>query len=308
MSDNFENQNDYQDDYYDYPEDNRGGNKSLKGYKIIIILLVVLLIAVSLIYFMQSKERKQEFEMEREDLTTQISSLITEIDGINYANDTMTVNLAIERTRADSLMDKLQNERNISRATIRKYEQELGTLRTVMKRYVEQIDSLNRINKSLAQENVNYRMQVTNERMRAEAAEERATELSDKVRVGSVVRARDIRLVALNSNDKEVSRAGRAARLRVDFVLSGNELAEPGERFIYARVIHPDGYVMSENSGMFDAGGERMTYSARREVDYQNKDLNVGIYYNGSDITGGTYRVELYMDGYRIGETEISLR
>lgn len=310
MSDNLNNFNyDSQDDYYDYQDDNReSGGKSLKGYKIIIILLVVLLIAVSLIYFMQSRERREEFQMERDTLQSQISSLITEIDGINYANDTLSVQLAVERGKADSLMTSLQKERNINRSTIKKYEQELGTLRTVMKRYVEQVDSLNRVNKTLAQENVNYRLQVTNERMRAEAAEERATELTDKIRVGSVVRARDIRLLALNANDKEVSRSNRAARLRVDFVLVGNELTEPGERYIYARVIHPDGYVMSENSGMFEAQGERMSYSASREVDYQNKDLNVSIYYNGEDITGGKYRVEIYMDGYKIGSSEISLK
>ena len=48
--------------------------------------------------------------------------------------------------------------------------------------------------------------------------------------------------------------------------------------------------------------------SAVREIDYQNKDLEVGLYYNGAGITSGTYRVEVYMDGYMIGTTEAYLK
>ena len=88
-------------------------------------------------------------------------------------------------------MERLQNERNINRATIRKYEKELGTMRDIMRHYVKQIDSLNQLNRSLTQENVAFRQQVNDERIRAQAAEERASELSNRVKVGAIVRARD---------------------------------------------------------------------------------------------------------------------
>ena len=85
-------------------------------------------------------------------------------------------------------MERLQNERNINRATIRKYEKELGTMRDIMRHYVKQIDSLNQLNRSLTQENVAFRQQVNDERIRAQAAEERASELSNRVKVGAIVR------------------------------------------------------------------------------------------------------------------------
>ena len=58
----------------------------------------------------------------------------------------------------------------------------------------------------------------------------------------------------------------------------------------------------------FEFEGERMSYSAMREVDYQNQDLAVGIYYNSSGLTTGTYRIELYCDGRHIGEAQIAMR
>lgn len=290
-------------------EEPRGPEKSMKGYKIVILLLVVILGVISFQYFRQVRAIREDFRIERDTLTSRISNLITDIDNIQVANDTMNRNLGIERGRADSLMERLKNERSMNRATIRKYEKELGTLRSVMKRYVEQIDSLNRLNRNLAAENVTFRRQVSTERMRADMAEERATELSNKIRIGSIVKAREIVLSALNRNDRPVSRASRAERLRVDFVLTANELTEPGPRAVYMRITGPDGYVLAnDTNALFDYEGDMLTYSATRDIDYQNQDLPVGLYYYGAGITGGTYKVQIYMDGYMIGEAEAVLK
>ena len=283
--------------------------KSIRGYQIVIVLLVVVLGVLAFIYFRQVRSIKAEAQAEKEVLQQNINDLIVDIDNLKVDNDSISYNLGIGRHRADSLMEKLQNERNISRATIRRYEKEINTMRNIMRNYVRQIDSLNQLNRSLTQENVAYRQQVNDERVRAQAAEERATELSNRVKVGSIVRARDIVLSALNTNDRVVPRASRAVRLRVDFILTANELATPGERNVYVRITGPDGYVLAGDvSSLFDYEGDKLTYSAVREIDYQNKDLEVGLYYNGEGITSGTYSVEIYMDGYMIGTAEAYLK
>ena len=170
-------------------------------------------------------------------------------------------------------------------------------------------DSLNTLNQKLVNENITYRKQITSARLRADKAEEKAQELSTKVQKGAVIRARDIALVALNRSDKVVSRAARAERLRVDFVLVGNELSQPGERNVYARIIGPDGYVLANRSNAaFNYEGDMITYSATRQVDYQNEDLSVSLFYNGTGITGGKYQVMIYIDGHLIGSNEIILR
>ena len=101
-----------------------------------------------------------------------------------------------------------------------------------------------------------------------------------------------------------------ASRLRVEFTLAGNDLAEPGERTVYVRITSPDGYVQSNASAAtFEFEGERLTYTASRDVDYQNEDLAVGVYYNdGAGFTAGTYRVEVYADGRLAGQSDIVLR
>ena len=293
---------------YDNPR-NHGNEKSIKGLKIMIVILALILGALSFMYFSQVRSLREDFAEERDTLTNRITTLMSEYDNIKTENDTISQQLEIEKGKADSLLQQITKERRLSYAKIKRYEKELGTLRTVMRGYIKQIDSLNTMNQKLIAENVDYRKQVTSQRLRADMAEEKAQELSTKIRKGAVIRARDIALLALSSSDREVTRASRAARLRVDFVLSANELATPGNREVYARIIGPDGYVMASSaSSVFDYEGDKLSFSASRNIDYQNQDLPVSVYYNGAGITGGKYNVSIFMDGYLIGSSEIILR
>ena len=297
----------YEDDYDQYEEE-QVDNKAVRGYRIVIIILAVILVALSAVYFKMHQEQKADYALLEEDRTKiqgDLDSLIVSYDDLKIKNDTMAANLE----EAKLLVEQLKNERRLNYNKIRAYQKEVGTLRTIMQGYVRQIDSLNNVNKKLTKENISYKKEISTAQLRAEMAEERAAELNDKVRVGSVVRARSIGMVALNSKSKEVTRVKNAARLRVDFVLGGNELAEPGQRTIYACITSPEGYVLSgPDAATFTFETEKKVYSASRDVDYQNDDLEVKIFFNGSGFTAGTYKVELYSEGKLIGQTEVALR
>jgi hypothetical protein len=300
---------DYNEEYDDDYGQGQGSASSLKGYKIVIFLLAFILVAVSGLYFYQSSQLKKDFAIERDTLTNRMMAIRTDLDGLHTENDSLNLTIVLERERTDSVMEALVKERSMSRATIRRYQKELGTMRTVLSTYVHQIDSLNTLNRKLITENVGIRKQITSERLRADMAEERAEDMTIKIRQGSRVLAREIKLLPLSKSDKEVTRVARAARLRVDFVLSANALTNPGNRAVYVRLTGPDGYVLANaEQSTFNFEGDPLIYSAMREVDYQNEDLGVGIYYNGSDIVAGTYKIEVYMDGMVVGSSETILR
>ncbi len=296
----------------DYMPEQPDAVKSIRGYRIVIIILSVILVALSMLYFGIHRQQMRDHELlqaDRDSIQNDLGRLMTDYDNLQVTNDSISANLSIERGRADSLMDRLKKERSWSLAKIKRYEKEVGTLRTVMYGYIKQIDSLNTLNKKLINENVTYRKEISTARLRADMAEEKAAELDNKVRVGSVIRARDIRMEALNTKGKSVSRVRNAARLRVDFVLSANDLAAPGNKAVYVRITSPDGYVLTtEAMPTFEFEGERLSYSAMREVDYQNQDLAVAIYYNSTGFAAGTYGVELYCEGRLIGQAEIAMR
>ena len=311
----------YEDDELDYKEEYENDEptpesdlqKTLKVYRIIIIALVAVLGLLTFQHFRVTSDIKEQFRIERDTLNSQISGLITEIDHINLRNDSVSnelrAHIAIERDKADSLMTRLKKERNINREKLRQYEKELGTLRTIMRRDVHQIDSRNTLNKRLADENVTIRQKVASETSRANIAEERAQEMANKIKLGSIVKARAITLGAYNTGGTNVTRASRASKFRTDLTLTANELTIPGKRNIYVRIVGPDGAVLSGGADcIMEFEGDVISYSAEREVDYDNKDLDVSIFFNHNDIIPGVYKVEIYMDGYMIGEAELALR
>ena len=252
----------FEDDDYTTPQPDAG--KSIRGYRIVIIILSVILAALSVLYFSIHRQQMLDNELlqaDRDSIQNDLGRLMTDYDGLRISNDSISAGLTLERERADSLMTRLKKERSWNLAKIKQYEKEVGTLRTIMKGYVKQIDSLNTLNKKLIKENVGFRKEISSAKLRADMAEEKAAELDNKVKVGSVLRARDIRLSALNDRSKPVSRVKNAARLRVDFVLAANELATPGNKAVYVRITSPDGYVLTtEAMPTFEFEGERLSY------------------------------------------------
>lgn len=305
-----DNKYDYEDDRYDDYDthDDDAAKKSIRGYRVVIILLAVILAGISALYFNLNRQQQRDYELlkvDRDSIQSNLEGLITEYDSLKFTNDTIAAKLV----EANQMMEQLKRERRWNYAKIKEYEKEVGTLRSVMRNYLKQIDSLNSLNKKLVAENVSYRKEISTANLRADVAEEKASELENKVRQGAVLRARDIGMVALNEKDNEVTRIKRAVTLRVDFAISSNELASPGNREVYLCIKSPDGYLLtSESMPTFEYQGMATGYSAAREVDYQNEDVDMSIYYHGSGFTEGQYTIEIYTDGNLIGSGSVSMR
>ena len=307
-----------EDNKYDYtPEEgyeneekseNEAVKKTLKGYQIVVVLLAIILAGLSVLYFNLNRQQQEEYQMlevERNNIQGELTNMISEYDSLKFESDSIAATLN-EATRT---IEQLKNERRLNYNTIKKYQKEVGTLRAVMKNYLRQIDSLNTINKKLSGENVNLRQEISSLNLRADKAEEQAKEFQNKVKQGSILHARDITLVALNANDKVISRVSKAAKLRVDFTIGANELAKAGNRPIYLCITSPDGYLLSTDATpTFVYQGVKKGYSESREVDYQNEDVDVSIFYKGSAFIPGTYKIELYMDGNKVGAAEIAMK
>ena len=291
-------------------DDEQGADvrKSIRGYRVVILLLGVILAGLSALYFNLNRQQQHDYELlkiDRDSIQSNLGALITEYDNLKYTNDTIAANLE----KANAMMEQLKRERRWNYAKIKEYQKEVGTLRAVMKNYLRQIDSLNHLNKKLIDENVSYRKEISSANLRADVAEERANELQNKVQLGAVLRALDIALTPLNARGKVVSRVKTASTLRADFTVSANDLASAGSRTIYLRLTSPDGYLLStESVPTFSFNGESLGYSASREIDYQNEDTDVSIYYNGSGFVKGDYKVELFCDDALLGSYTATLK
>ena len=79
---------------------------------------------------------------------------------------------------------------------------------------------------------------------------------------------------------------------------------------VYIRVKGPDGILMTgEQQQIFEMDGEKMIYSAAREVDYQGSEVEVCIYFsNGQKFTKGVYTVDAYTNEGKLGSSDLLLK
>lgn len=299
----------------DYEAEIARHKRTSNGFMLCAIIAIVLLIPAA--YFSISlgiqkktiednleivESARRIFEDENSMLQRNAEDLVTELEGLKDQNDTMM----LKYQEAVVMLEQLQREKTYNYEQLAKYKKEVATLRNVMKGYLRQIDSLNTINSNLQAQNIQYKKEINTAQLRADVAEEKADELNTKVRIGSVIQASGIRMTALNAKSNEVKRMRLAKRLKVDFDLTANELAEPGEKSVYLRILGPDGYLLAPSEViLFSFEGDEMRASAVRKVDYENESVPVSIFYDGETFTNGTYTVEIYVDGRLSGSKEI---
>lgn len=272
-----------------------------------IILAVALLFLIYLYFDKKNKmiEMETVLTQEKDSLANELRHMVVAYDTLKTNNDTLNAGLQRQKNKIVQLLSV--NASNVQ--LIKKYRSEITTMRQIMKSYIVQIDSLNTRNKILVSENTEIRQQITQVRNTNSELSKVKEELSTKVEVASIVQAKDIVAVSLNKKRKETTKINLMDKLRICFTLRENPLAKPGQKDVYMRVIRPDSLVVTTSpDNLFDYKENKIIYSATRQVDYMNQDIEVCIFLdNKGDYIIGNYSVELYLEDNIIGRTNFML-
>ena len=272
---------------------------------------VAVLLAGALAYiWYQKNQLVTELTIEKEELTAQMIDLQNDYASLSSDYDTINSQLDSSREEVTQLIQRIKKTEATNRSKIRQYEKELGTLRSIMRNYIVQIDSLNTLNKKLTADAAAARREAAESRKKSEKLSKTIEDLTGQVAVGSVIKARGLKLEAFNSSDKKTDRSSRVKRMIATLSLVENDLAPKGPVRVYIRVKGPDGVLLTNSTQRtFELDGEPLICSASREVDYQGKEVELGIYLNEiASFTKGIYTVEAYTTQTKLGEAELMLR
>lgn len=278
------------------------------GMVITAIILGVALLALVYMYF-NKRSKMQEMEtvltQEKDSLANELRHMAVAYDTLKTNNDTLNAGLEKQKNKIVQLLSL--NASNVQ--LIKKYKSEITTMRDIMKSYIVQIDSLNTRNKLLSSENSEIKQQISQVRSTNTELSKVKEELSSKVEVASIIQAKNIVAVSLNKKRKETTRINMLDKLRICFTLRENPLAQAGQKDVYMRVIRPDSLVVTSSpDNLFEYKGNKIIYSATRQVDYMNQDIEVCIFLdNNGDFVVGNYSVELYLEDNIIGRTNFML-
>ncbi|MEO7529808.1 MAG: hypothetical protein ABIS69_00310, partial [Sediminibacterium sp.] len=133
-------------------------------------------------------------------------------------------------------------------------------------------------------------------------------QLEEKVDVASTLHASSIGIAAIkvssSGKEKETTTAKRANLMRIMFKLDENRVTPSGTKDIYVVVTGPDGKPITEGTN-FDTREEgNKTFTSKVSVNYeQGKVVPVSFDWRQNDkYKEGDYRVEIYNNGFKIGE------
>ncbi len=187
---------------------------------------------------------------------------------------------------------------------------------------VAEIDRLKGENKVLTSTNQDLNTQRQQLATEKQQLEENLT-TTEAVRrqvedVASTLHASNMNITPINvknsGKEKETETAKRVDLLRISFNLDENRVAPSGTKELYVAVTSPSGspVTMSSGSGTFDTreNGSK-PYTSKVMVQYeQGKRANVSFDWKqeGAKYETGAYKIEVYHNGYKIGEGTKTLK
>ncbi len=261
----------------------------------------------------QLNEMVEQLEFEKEALQDEYEDLAIQFDGyqqLDVRNDSLQDLLYREQQRVKDLLEELRITKVTHARRIAELKKELATVRQVMVGYVQQIDSLNRTNARLTEENKQYREQNT--RIVAENTQlaETNTQLQQTVSRAAMLEMTDFRLITLNRHDRKTTLFSKIQKLEFRYSIGKNITCEPGLKYVYLRIIRPDGEVMTKSEdNVFEFENSRIEYSVRQEIEYTGEEMSSVMYWPVEEILySGVYNADFFVDGNQIGSFPFSLK
>jgi DNA repair exonuclease SbcCD ATPase subunit len=285
-----------------------------------LIAVIIALLGTNTYLFLQNKKsaaRIVNISDEKTRMETEIDKIEAELDDATSINIQLTEEMQASQEDARKQIERLRaalSKGQLTQKQLLKSQEEIKQLKYLVSRYRSEIEELKNRNAHLTVERNELKSAVDSVSFKASDLEKQNEELNIKVKVAASLKSGNVSIMALNvkNNGKEnsSSRASSTDKLRINFSIVQNPLAQKGMHNIYLRVIDPIGnLIIAKNNGIFNAEEEELQYTYKSAIEFVNDGKTYSIdWSNSSNFQKGNYTVLLYSDGYSMGKGTISLR
>ncbi|ACT93233.1 hypothetical protein [Dyadobacter fermentans] len=312
----------------DYNQEQKQDRKTLLWAALAVLLLLNLVLVYFIYHEKQENLAKDEIITAK---TEEVLSIKTKLDSISTELDIKIAEIQKLGGSVDSLvalkaqLEKDKKElRNANTYSAANYNQKIKNYELVLSEKDGEIARLRQELGIATSKNEELSQKVTGLESEKQLLADSVTtysvqnrELAEKVTLASALRAESVNVNAVSSKGKEREggkyRAKRIDKLRVNFKLGENAVAKQNEKDIYLRILDPDGAVLSDmatGSGSFVYNGKELIYSSKQTVSFTNTGQSVDIFYGrgGIPMKDGKYSIELYAEGFKIGEGDFTVK
>lgn len=285
----------------------------------LIAVILALLGTNTYLFFKDKKanDRIVTISDEKSRMQTEIDKIEAELDNASSNNIKLSEEMQSEQEIARKKIEELRTalkQGQLTQGQLAKAQEDIKQLRYFVTKYASDIDELKKLNANLTSERDELISTVDSVSSKALDLEKQNEELNTKVQAAAAIKTGNVSVTAftVRNNGKEslVTRASTTKKLKINFSVVNNSLAEKGLHNIYLRVIDPSGnLIISDNGGMFNADDEELQYTYKTAIEFANDGRTYLVdWTNGGTYQKGTYIVMLYSDGYTMGKGSVELR
>jgi predicted nucleic acid-binding Zn-ribbon protein len=293
------------------------------------ILIGLLLVTWGYIIYDKSKTKEEITTLsnqatmvtnERDEIKELYNASLVRLDSLMGENQSLADSMDTRNSEVAKLKSeirKILGNSNATKEDLAKARRMIGDLNGQIETLSREVNRLKGENRELTTTNqrITEEKQQVEQNLATTSAEKEAIQknLDETMDVAGTLKASNIAIMAINEKsggkEKETTTAKKVDKLRVTFDLDPNRLAKNGQKEIYVSVTSPDGSPISKGNFSTREEGQKF-YTSVVPVDYDNTrkapvsfDLR-----NESGYKTGDYKIEIYHNGFKIGEGTRSLK
>jgi myosin heavy subunit len=261
-----------------------------------------------------------ELSTDKSELQQDFDNALARLDSVTGANNNLSGENAEMQAKYNKDIDakkaeirRILNDKNATTSQLAKAKTMIAELNDKITGLETEVARLTGENQELTSVNTTLKQEKTDLETNLATRTTEKQELEKTVDVASTFSASNIQVAAVDSKksgkEKETTKAKRVDKLVVSFDVE-NRIAKSGPADMYIVVTAPDGKVISESGNVLStrADGDK-NFTAKVPLNYeQGTRKNIQFPIQQSDFLTGDYKVEIYHNGFKIGQGTRSLK
>jgi hypothetical protein len=223
-------------------------------------------------------------------------------------NKDLSEEVVSKKNELAKLYAQLKTEKNVSAAKLKELQDKIRDLMDQLSNLEKQNTELREVNAKLESENVAV----------IKRNKELATDRQKYKNIAQRLQATGLKVEALkkkwlSGKVGTTNKAKDVEAIRISFSLAENKVADAGEKTVYVKITGPEGVTLTNpgnEGGTFDFENNQSKYTYKMTVLYEQeaKTAEVTKWSPSKDLKKGKYSIELYCEGFKIGEQNLDLK
>ncbi len=262
-----------------------------------------------------TSSQKDELQKELEDATMRYDLIKTSSANMMHSKDSVISKRDRDITAKKEKIRQLLAKGEADKDAMAQAKTLIASLNGDIENYRTKIETLEGEKIVLTHEKETVTKQRDNVKKDLDSAQIVLKQKDDLIDIGSTLHASNFSILGINEKnngkEKETTTAKRVDKLRISFDLDENRITQTGVKNIYVCITGPDGNPIASGAGKFSTrDGLEKFFTQKLDVNYtqgQRQTLSFD-WKQDSNFQTGDYKIEVYNNGFKIGEGVRSLK